>query len=397
MAIRLGNKAEGDDFFDRETDRADLWRHLAADHVVLSGPRRLGKTSLLQRLADEAADHGLIGVLMDLEGLDAPAGFIDTLERAIPDETLRGQLQGAAASVGKRLPRLRKAEVKLAGGIGGGFEIEAADATWAAAARRLQERLSPRPILLLLDEVSVFLEKSLQRDRADTVRLLAWLRAWRQQSGLACRLVFSGSIGLNALLARFGLTTYFNDCLDFRLGPFKAGAALAMLTTQCQREGWFATDATLSHLCARVGWLSPFYLNLLLDAALAAARDREQETGNDERRLRDSDVDDGYDRLLAVRSRFIHWHQRLERDLAPPDRTLALRVLAAIAGAGQGLTRRQLLARLAKLEPDPDQRAARLDAVMITLEEDGYLDAGGEMIAFPSFLLRDWWRRNHAR
>jgi hypothetical protein len=34
---------------------------------------------------------------------------------------------------------------------------------------------------------------------------------------------------------------------------------------------------------------------------------------------------------------------------------------------------------------------------MIVLEEDGYLDSAGERIQFPSFILREYWRRNHAR
>ena len=57
MSIKLGNKADGDDFFDRVHERDDLWRYLEGNHIVLSGPRRLGKTSLLQRLAEEAADR----------------------------------------------------------------------------------------------------------------------------------------------------------------------------------------------------------------------------------------------------------------------------------------------------------------------------------------------------
>jgi hypothetical protein len=109
------------------------------------------------------------------------------------------------------------------------------------------------------------------------------------------------------------------------------------------------------------------------------------------------DVDYGYDRLLAVRSRFTHWFQRLERVLSPTDLTFTLRILGAVATSEQGLTRRQVLARLSKLEPDPDRRAARLDQAMLGLEEDGYLDASGERIQFPSFILRDYWRRNHGR
>lgn len=396
--MKVGNKADGDDFFDRESERQDLWRYLEDNHIVLSGPRRLGKTSLLQRLADEAAGQGLIARLVDVGGIDTPAAFIDALHRAFPDETIAGHLRGAVEAVGRWMSRLRKVDVKLPGDVGGGIEFQAPpDVAWSQAARRLQERLSEAPVLVLVDEVSVFLEKALARDQPDTVRLLAWLRAWRQQSGLVCRFLFSGSIGLNALLARHGLGTYFNDGFDYRLGPFKEMAALEMLAIQCEREGWAPEPETLAYLCGRVGWLSPFYLNLLLDSAMAAARDRLQETGAVEHRLLITDVDDGYDRLLAVRSRFIHWYQRLERDLSPRDLAFTLRILGTVATADQGLTRRQVLARLSKLEPDPDRRAARFEQAMLGLEEDGYLDASGERIQFPSFILRDYWRRNHGR
>jgi uncharacterized protein len=329
MSIRLGNKADGDAFFDRASEREDLWRHLEDNHVVLSGPRRLGKTSILQRLADEATGQGLIGRLVDMEGLDTPAAFIAALDRAVPDATIAGYLRQAATAVSDRLARVRKVGVNLPGGLGGGsIEVQAPpDAAWSEDARRLQDRLSQAPVLLLIDEVSVFLEKALLRDQADAVRLLAWLRAWRQQSDVACRFLFSGSIGLNALLVRQGLSTYFNDCYDFRLGPFMEWAALEMLATQCEREAWPADAETLPHLCRRAGWLSPFYLNLLLDSAISAARDRLQETGAEGHRLLTTDVDDGYERLLSVRSRSIHWRQRLQRDLAPSDLTFALRSL----------------------------------------------------------------------
>ena len=72
-------------------------------------------------------------------------------------------------------------------------------------------------------------------------------------------------------------------------------------------------------------------------------------------------------------------------------------ILAAVAKADEGLSRRQLLARLQRLEADPDICAERLDDAMLLLEEDGYLDAGSERIRFLSFLLRDYWKRNHAR
>lgn len=398
MTIKLGNKADGEEFFDRVTEREDLWRYLEGNHIVLSGPRRLGKTSLLQRLAEEAADMGLLARLIDVEGADTSEGFIGEIERAFPDDTLTGHMKAAGERASKWLGRFRRLDVKLPGGFGGGLELHGvADTPWRESAIRLQERLSPAPVLILIDEFSVFLEKMLARDSPEAERLLGWLRAWRQQSGLACRFLFSGSIGLNALLDRHRLSTRFNDCHDFRLGPFKIGAALDMLAEEARREKWQAEEGCLDHLCVRTGWLSPFYLNLLLATTMEAARDRLLESGCAERILARSDVEDAYDRLLATRSRFIHWYQRLGRDLPEPQLGFTLAILGAVAKAENGLTRRQLQSRLQRLEPNPDKCAQRLDDAMLLLGEDGYLDADGERFRFLSFLLRDYWRRNHAR
>ncbi len=398
MPIKLGNKADGDDFFDRINERNDLWHYLEGNHIMLSGPRRLGKTSLLQRLAEEAVERGLMARLVDVEGIDTPAAFIAELQRAFPDDSVTGHLKAARDETTDWLARLRKLDLKLPGGLSGSVELQVLpDAPWAEAAMKLQQRLTTAPVLILLDEFSVFLEKLLARNPTDAERLLAWLRAWRQQSQVICRFLFSGSINLNMLLERHRLSTRFNDCHDYRLGPFRPQAALHMLAEQCAREGWQPEPAALDYMCNRTGWLSPFYLNLLLATSLEAARDRCEETRAVERRLLISDVDDAYNRLLATRSRFIHWHQRLERELAEPQLGFTLAVLSAVARSETGLTRRQLMNRLQRHEPDPDQRSTRLRQVMLLLEEDGYLDAAGEHIQFLSFLLRDYWRRNHAR
>lgn len=234
------------------------------------------------------------------------------------------------------------------------------------------------------------------RDQVETERLLGWLRAWRLSTGVACRFVFSGSIGCHTLLDRHSLVTSINDAYDFRLGPFRREDALAMLAEEARREGWNAPPETLVYLCERTGWLSPFYLNLLLASTLDAARDRGLETDADDRVLGLTDVDDAYDRLLTNRSRFIHWYQRLRRDLSQPELGYALDTLAYTARSTSGLTRRQLLNRLQKREPDPDLRARRLDTALLKLEEDGYLGSQGQRFLFLSFPLRDYWRRNHA-
>lgn len=395
MPIRTGNIATGGDFFDREQERQDLWRYLEGNHINLSGPRRLGKSSLLKRLAEEAPDKGLHPRYIDLQGLDSADAFLAALDAAFPDASLQGHLKSASGAIKNWLARINKLDIKVAGS-GGAIELQhPPTAAWGIQALALQTRLSSAPILILVDEFSVFLEKLIHRDRAEAEALLAWLRRWRQTDPV-CRFLFSGSVGINALLEQHRFSTWMNDCHEFTLGPFRRPDAITMLTNLAQRETWQLPQETASHLCDVVGWLSPFYLCLLLDESLKAGRDRMLEQSGSPKDLLTEDIDDAYDRLLAARSRFVHWHQRLQRDLQEPDLGLTLAILRALAKSDTGLTRKQLLSRLSRLEADGQKRSDRLSAQLLYLEENGYVGQNGEHIAFLSFLLRDYWRRNHA-
>jgi hypothetical protein len=398
MSIPVGAKAEKEQFFGRVRELRDFWDLLDRNHVVLSGPRRLGKTSLLQRLVDDSSALGWHGVLLDLQGHDSVEAMLSELERRLPEAAIARWLDAVKRTTGRAADRLQKVEISLPGGFGGGLDLQPPPASaWTPQAHRLQARLASQPVLILVDEFSVFLERLIARDRPGAEQLLGWLRTWRCASNVQCRFVFSGSIGINTLLTRHRLITYFNDCYDFRLQAFSRAEAAAMVREElaCERRPY--AEEVPERICDRVGWLSPYYINLLLLESIRAARDRETEQGVSVSPMLETDVEDGYERLLAVRSRFVHWAQRLERDLAPHDLSFAMKVLASVSRTPEGLTRRQLLARLNAMEPDPAVRSQRLERALWHLEEDGYLSTDSERVRFLSFLLRDYWHRNHGR
>ena len=401
--MKLGNIATGADFYDRQTECADLWRYLENDHVVASGPRRLGKSSIVNRLREQAIEKGLLAQHVDVQGVESAQAFIDQVSGHFPDASVNGYLGALGKTAKTWLSAVKKVELKGPGGVGGAIELQAStNQAWYRSATALQARLTNVPALIFIDEFSVFLQKLLLHDPKEAEALLAWLRAWRVTPGAACRFLFTGSIGLNALLAAYGLSAQFNDCHEYPIGPFKPSAAREMIKTFALRADFSMSDATANHLCERVGWLSPYYLCLLLDQTMQAARDRLDETPSTspvapQKELIYADVDNAYERLLSARSRFIHWEERIKRDLAGLDLAFTNLVLTALAKNPTGLTQRQLSARLAKLEPDPDLRAARLQSNAIKLQEEGYIgppDATGRS-AFLSFLLRDYWGRNH--
>lgn len=246
------------------------------------------------------------------------------------------------------------------------------------------------------------LEKLVQRDRQEAEQLLAWLRIWRQSLG-ACRFVFTGSIGLQSLLERHGLGETMNDCYSYPLGPYKLAEAHGLwqhFAPIADEVPWLVEESVIAYALNRVGWLSPYFLCLMLDECIRAARERRQECPSDatsEARLEIEDVNDAYEKLLAERSRFHHWEKRLKGTLMPNDQDFCLSLLTYLSRFPEGLTLNQLSSRLAKREPDPDLRAQRLQDLLVRLTDEGYTSTpdGNRRIQFLSFPLRDWWNRNH--
>ncbi len=404
--MKLGNSATGEDFFGRTQELGDLWRYLKKDHIRFPGVRRLGKTSILLRLESDASEHGLLAKWLDVSNINTAKEFVTLLDCGFPENSIRRFVSDKAQQVGGWFKGVRKIDAKLPNVVGGGgFGIEfggEAAPEWQKAAKILHSRLSDQPLLILLDEFPVMLEKLIQQNRQEAEQILAWLRIWRQSSG-NCRFVFTGSIGLQSLLERHGLGETMNDCFPYPLGPYKLTEARELwrhFALIADEAPWQVAEPVIAHALSRVGWLSPYFLCLLLDESMRAARERRQEDSCDaisEARIEIEDVDNAYEKLLAERSRFHHWEKRLKSSLAPGDQDFCINLLNHLSRFPEGLTLDELSNRLAGREPDPDRRAQRLQELLARLTDEGYTSTpdGNRRLQFLSFPLRDWWNRNH--
>ena len=406
--MKLGNIADGDHFHGRKQEIAKLSRRLTNDSIVFSGPRRLGKSSILRRLCevegeqmaypvctDAKGGEVMRPVHLDVGGCDSVTGFVRHLDKAIPEEMMKIIFSGASNAIKEYVRWQAKSNLGDSGSkaVKQLVGVQPTE-TWRSLAQSLQHSLSPIPLIIMLDEFSVFLDKSLKTEPEETVNLLDWLRAWRQSSGVKCRFIFTGSISLNSVLESNGIYSRFNDCYDYKLGAFKPEEAEVLLSKESKRLKWQLNDEVLQCLCKRVGWLSPFFLNLLLDEAIRIGAERLEETGVQTYELQLADVNLGYERLISVSSRFAHWHQRLK---GIDDSAMILAILAAVARSSTDkLTRGNLRARLHKLDIDPTRRSQRLDAILMQLVEEGYLTQSEGGMQFLSPIVRDYWKRNHA-
>lgn len=404
--MKLGSPATGLDFLERTQVLTDIWEYLESDHLKFPGVRRLGKTSILKRLVEQGAERGVMAQWIDVSKVETTQQFIDILNLNFPEQGITQFIKQSGQTARDWLKRIKKVNATLPeilGGGGMGLELQDTHAnSWLKAALLLQARLNEQPLLILLDEFPVMLQNIIALDNKEAERLLAWLRIWRQGSG-SCRFLFTGSIGLQSLLERHGFSLLMNDCMEYPLGPFKQTEARYLWEHFAQEGGWTSEPNSTEHAVARVGWLSPYLICSLLDESMKAARERMQENQTytnaelSSKKIETKDVDSAYENLLAARSRFHHWEDRLKKSLPEPRLGFCLEMLNHISRKPEGMSLRQLSTRLSKREPDEHQRAQLVQDLLASLCDEGYTSPpdAKQRVQFRSFLLRDWWNRNH--
>ncbi|MBL8786819.1 MAG: AAA family ATPase [Deltaproteobacteria bacterium] len=411
----VGRPVRGQNFFDREDEQRLLWQHLRQSHILLLAPRRVGKTSLLFRLMDDARQH------------DRRAVYVSVADARSEDDIVRKLLTALANhpesdALLKRLGRgpFKRFFSRLKGRVAAGplsLELAPAEApSWASlaeAATEAIERAGER-WLVLVDELPIFVMTLLRQDQAEsadgpprrTRDFLNWFRQLRNVGGAttsdaardeaSLRWILAGSIGLDSVVARARLGDTINDLRVFPLGAFSPAVADHFLAALGDSYGLPLDAPTRARLAERAGWLIPFYLQVLFSRLHDLAA---------EASLRPSPalVDRVVEELLTptYRAYFDYWRQRLTEELGRPDDQRALALLAVIAPELDGAPREALQRVAAGFEGlTASQRDESLRFLLEVLENDGYIvsDSGerapqSARFRFRSNLLREYWLR----
>src|SRR5580693_5959344 len=134
-----GAVAEGDDFFNRSNEMTIFWRDLETDNILLLAPRRVGKTSVMRRMARDSAPYGFTPVFVDVSDCSDEAGFVQRLYTAILSNDLGDRLWKLIEDswLGKTIERVQKI-----GGAGFSLEFRAGGDSWTRLGEELAGALS---------------------------------------------------------------------------------------------------------------------------------------------------------------------------------------------------------------------------------------------------------------
>jgi len=380
-----GQVVRGDDFFDRGKDIAGFWDGLKTDNLLLLAPRRVGKSSVLREMENKAHAWGYTAVFVDVSDCGDELHFVQRLYTAIlahhrSSERLWGWINNSW--LGETISKVQKIDVTGVGGI----QFKDDESRWADMGEELAEGLQKLDgkTLLQIDELPVFLLKLL--NRADDTgqgrvrEFLYWLRRLRQAYPQV-RWMLTGSIGLDTITSRLNIADAINDLRIVSLGAFDRPTSHRFLKALAENYEIELEEPVREHMLNRLGWLVPYYQQLLFDEV------------RKHKRPSIANVDYAMDDLLKPKNktRFDYWRQRLFDELGRPDADYALSLLSAVSRDPNGVSRSILSQILSKPISDPDIREDKLRYLLDVLESDGYLVQANHRWSFQSPLLREYW------
>jgi uncharacterized protein len=377
----VGPPVAGDDCFGRDAFVKELALRLQHASVLISAPRRWGKSSVLRVLrdGDPATRH-----YFDLYPVEHVSQFLAEVAANTAGPVARVR-QWAGGFLGDTLGRVK--EIRVSEVAVELRERLAKEPNWQDVASRLFASF-PSNHVLILDEFPVMVKRILDRDAAEGAALLHWLRRERQRDG-APRFVFAGSTSLVELCRQVQLSHTINDLQPMSLPPFDTATASALLRGLFEAEGVPLSRASLRASLELVGPEVPFFLQVLTSAVLAAVRDTHA-------RVTPELIRKTYQVVLLSpdsRANMDDFQGRLDRYYLPAEHDVAIIVLNVLSRRREGMELGAL--RNEVVGHGADERL--LERVLALLRGDFYIseDETGRY-RFLNRYLADWWQRFHA-
>lgn len=391
-----GPTVRGSDFWGREQEIADMWRLLSHGSVLLTAPRRHGKSSLMNALAD-APQEGWTVVYLDVEYVETPSAFLTEITAALLQlDGFRRLIRKTAAATGALIRWIGNLKDELTEGKHGVGESKITlrdalrdESSWPELAEQLLSQLErfEGKLLIIIDEFPMMIANMLDRDEAHAVEFLKWFRGQRQlQRTGNVRFLLGGSVNIEPRLERLRCEALLNDLERFRLAPLDRARAAQFVKEVLEAEDAIFDPAVPEEIVRVADCGIHFFLHVLISECLSAARHHRT-------RLATADIQPIYhDRVLgpANRARFSHYRSRLKEYYGTFERAAHI-ILDELAARSELIT-----TALASRLRAADEVAIDLDHVLMLLESDYYIERDGETVRFSSGFLRDWWLRNTA-
>lgn len=404
LQTSLGGSAEGKNkFYKRERIIKKILRKIeAGEHILISAPRRIGKTSILKYIRDNPADNHVVKYI-----IVQSVSSIDEFNKKLFDEIIRDkEIHSGIVGFWKRASSGTKRHASRVSGIKvDGIDLnEAENIDYYVALNDLFDDLKAHKnrIIIFIDEFPDTITNIIaEKNQADAIKLLQQQREIREKyKNTQIQFVYTGSTGLRNVVRKLGDIHLINNLAEINIPPLnKVEAKELMQRLILGKQEWLdeftITDEVIDYTLHKMKWLLPYFIQVIVEALFDQQEDYEYENA-DIPKITNKTIDDLFKTLVKKNSEhakdyFEHWQQRLS-GLAGNDYKLAVEVLNLTSIQGE-ISYDEYHDLTVKHKVDDHRH------VLDVLQYDGYLseDKDTQRYGYNSVLLKEWWANNVAK
>jgi len=391
MSIKIiaGQVASGDDFFNRKNEVKILWeRIISGSNVIISAPRRVGKTSLVYHIRDNPRPHFHVLYLIT-ESVNDENEFFKKMYKHVVSELKAAQrfasyLKDCAKETLGRIEKISLSEATV--------QLNSTAINYYEEFIGLIKSLDchDEKIILVVDEFAqtVMNIRNDQRDSA-AIHFLENNRTLRQMPEITKKVqfVYAGSIGLENIVGRMNASQTINDLNTMVIGPFCPKDAHDLICALAQRPGLIIGEIQIDYLLKKIEWLIPYYIQLIVQELDTMMIDVEED-----KRVTETMIDTAFARIIEYRNYFENWHTRLRASYKREEYNFAKEVLNIISEKGT-MSSASLFDCAVKHVIEDSYKD-----VINALKHDGYINNTDtpQTYRFNSPILKAWWLSNVA-
>lgn len=386
------NTVTGKAFYNRDIEKKYVREKIErGEPLLLTGQRRTGKSSLLRemgRILEQEPDAWSF-LFVDIQSCESGAELVARLAEAVhkhPDFSSKLTVWWRSW-----LPTTFNAIEEISVGD---LSIKLRDSlnpgNWRAKGSALLQKVESvdKRTLVVLDEFPDVINKIYRDEGTVGVEtLLDWLRPQAQEFATQKKisLIVSGSIGLEPILQRLGLSIKINHLAVYRLKPWPRPTAKSCFNALASYENVILDEAAVEYFLDQLG----IYIPAHIQRCWARLSAHLQQAGKSQATLADAEqVFRGTILRSDSNSMISHYESRLQETLGAEYYSVAIQLLDKMCD-GKPLTATKISFFKGKSSNNVD-----IHYILSVLDHDGYLDKDqANNWIFNDSLLRKWWQQ----
>lgn len=365
-------------FFGREKEvRLGLNKLRNGNSLILSAPRRVGKTSFSKKMIEQLEKEGWLGIYINMEHLRDEMELYNEIADKLYETRGRYErlTKGAKDFLQKITFTIKDSAIKY-------HDEHARNSIRTDILKIINDPEREGKFLFVFDELAVFLNEisSKGQEPEHARNFLNWLRSVRQESSNKAAWIFSSSISIENYLSIYDLSSTTNDMLPFEIGEMPEEEALGLIQSLSDGMQYTFTLPVQKYMLKRLGALLPHNIQGLFSEIV-------DEMPEGETKVNDSIVDAAYEHLVRNAAYFGTWYQRLRDYKEESD---LKRILHYMCKSPNGVSEDELFSAVF---PKPEETDfAALAQLLRILQHDGYIiRAIDGRFSFRLNLLKDYW------